>query len=495
MATSITLTHTARPIREATNASGHLRVRLIDAGRGSSAIYPDTTLRAAAEARVFPAGTHVYFDHPSTTEDMDRPERSVRDLAGVTTTDAIYVPEARALDADVRVFSPYRTAVNEMADAIGLSIRGYIEGEHGEWEGHEGLIATQISEIQSVDFVTKAGRGGRVLQVIESARAKAVEARNVGGWFEARIHQAFTNLADEMYGEGKLTRDERITLSAGIGDALGAFTSRVQTDAGDLYARDLWDEPPTGEVTEARRGASEATANDRREQLSALVKDAYGEQDRWVWVRDFDEATVWFELDSGDDAGTYAQTYTTTGDAATALTGDRTEVRVRTEYIPINADEASAPSVPSRPAGQSTANESREDTMAQIQIEESRLAQLEKDAGRATALESERDQAITERDEARQTADAAAAARIVAEADYDFDQLQTRGLLADLPRTKEGRLDTEAFTTTVTTEAARLAETDGAGSVRGLGGKRASESEDLTEEELDRELGITRKEA
>lgn len=66
------------------------------------------------------------------------------------------------------------------------------------------------------------------------------EARNTGEWLEARIHLMFTEVADGMFGEGRLTRDERKALSAGIGKALNAFRAQVEEAAIQLYSRDPW---------------------------------------------------------------------------------------------------------------------------------------------------------------------------------------------------------------------------------------------------------------
>ena len=101
--------------------------------------------------------------------------------------------------------------------------------------------------------------------------------------------------------------------------------------------------------------------------------------------------------------------------------------------------------------------------------------------------------------EAHRQADQATAARIVAESDYPFNQLERRGLLVDLPLS-EGRLDVDAFTQRVTEAAATAAEATGAGTVRGLGGQfLKGDDADLTEAELDAELarisGRTVKEA
>jgi hypothetical protein len=217
-------------------------VQLISPGWGSSGYYSAETLADAAEARVWPAGTHLYLDHPTATEDAERPERSVRDLAGVLTEDA-RIGEGGALVAEARVYGPMRSLLAEMADDIGLSIRATAEVSDGEVEGRRGTIISRLVEGLSVDFVTKAGRGGKVLEVLESART-VTEKRNVGQWIESRLHLALTELGDELYGDGRMSRAERIALSSAVGDALDAFTTRVEADAPELYQRDLWDDPP-----------------------------------------------------------------------------------------------------------------------------------------------------------------------------------------------------------------------------------------------------------
>lgn len=72
---------------------------------------------------------------------------------------------------------------------------------------------------------------------------KLQEARNVGEWLEARLHLMFTEIADGMFGEGRLTRDERIALSSAIGGALDAFRATVEEKANGLYSRDPYREP------------------------------------------------------------------------------------------------------------------------------------------------------------------------------------------------------------------------------------------------------------
>lgn len=488
---STLLLQETRPIAEAATPAegpGRLLIQIITPGWGASGYYSADVLEQAAKDRVFAAGTHMFLDHPTPTEDYERPVRSVRDLAAVLVEDARW--DGTRLVAEARVFSRWRQPIADMADAIGVSIRGDAEVELGEAEGRQGRIVTRLIEAKSVDFVTRAGRDGRVLEVLEGARDAVQEARNVGQWVESRIHRDFTTTADEMFGDGRLTREERITLSGAIGDALAAFVARLEADAPQLYQRDLWDEPPTAaaQAVEAatRRGVDEATANDVRDRLSDLVKDAYGGDGQWAWVRDFDDTIVWFELE-GDANGTFQQTYTTSDDGTPdALTGDRVEVHVRTEYVPVT------------PAGQSTTTqESEEDTMPQI--EEARLRQLEADAGRVTALESERDTAVRERDEARQelaeartVANTATAERIVREA---FDAAgvnapKTAARLAAHPvLTEDGTVDEDAMKTAAEEAAAELAEAAGAGQVRGFGGTTQPSDTTVSESDLDAAIG------
>jgi hypothetical protein len=210
----------------------------------------------------------------------------------------------------------------------------------------------------------------------------------------------------------------------------------------------------------------------------------------YVWVRDFDDSTVWFEVDGpGSDSGLYAQGYTADESGAVALTGDRTEVRVVTTYVPVT-----------RP-GSTTATESQEDTMPNI--EEARLRQLETDAGRVPTLESERDTAVAERDtlrtenaqlRARESAVTHARTRVTtANAGLPaatVERIVTQAT-ATIPLTEAGQLDTAALDTAVDnartaeeTYLAGLAEAAGVGSITGFGGTSA-EPTTISEADID----------
>jgi hypothetical protein len=248
-------------LREVTAASlseaavtdgGTVRLRIIGPGWSQNGrYYPPETLQAAARDRVFAAGTHSYIDHPTATEEADRPERSLRDLAGSLATDAVWEeagPHGPGLYADATIRDAYRPLVDDLAEVIGPSIRAEGMAQHGEAEGREGPIVSQITSAESVDLVTRPAAGGRVVQLIESVRSghqlvPLEEARNAGAWLEAFLHATFTERADHLYGEGFLTRDERIALSQAIGQALTAFNDAVGDTAPHLYQRDPFADP------------------------------------------------------------------------------------------------------------------------------------------------------------------------------------------------------------------------------------------------------------
>lgn len=154
------------------DSEGTLLIRLITAGSGSSGDYPVETIEAAGARRVFPAGTLMYADHPGEAERIDRPERSIRDIAAVLTEDAYFVPEANALDAKARPFGIWKEALPEMKDAIGVSIRAKATlAKNPSPAGRK--VVESLDEAISVDFVTRAGREGSIREVYEAAQDRA----------------------------------------------------------------------------------------------------------------------------------------------------------------------------------------------------------------------------------------------------------------------------------------------------------------------------------
>ena len=151
---------------------GTFPVKIIQPGWGSSGYYPAAVLERDGP-NVFKKGLHMYFDHPTLTEERDRPERSLRDLAAELTTPARYEannPAGPGLYAEAKAIGAYRDAINELAPHIGVSIRALGRAKAGTADGKSGPIIEAITAAKSVDFVTSPGAGGQVLQLFEAQR-------------------------------------------------------------------------------------------------------------------------------------------------------------------------------------------------------------------------------------------------------------------------------------------------------------------------------------
>lgn len=142
------------------DGAGRYRIRIIAPGRGSTGMY--TAPNLAESAPLFVPGTHMFFDHQTMTEDWERPERSVRDLAGVFESGAEIMPDG-SLEADIKVYPSVNGIIRERWADIGVSINGWSVEEIGP----DGVVPP-LAGIRSVDFVTRAGAKGAVLEVLES---------------------------------------------------------------------------------------------------------------------------------------------------------------------------------------------------------------------------------------------------------------------------------------------------------------------------------------
>jgi uncharacterized protein YdaT len=175
---------------KAIREDGTARICLITPGWGSSGYYSKEMLKRDGP-KVFKKGTHMYMNHPTEEEDRVRPERDVRDLAGVIASDVVWEEHSSnnigpGLYADVKVFQPYKEFIDEAAPHIGTSIRAAGTAKEGEAENRHGLLVDSLKEGYSVDYVTVAGRGGQILSLYESARSR-VNVEKVKGLINMEI--------------------------------------------------------------------------------------------------------------------------------------------------------------------------------------------------------------------------------------------------------------------------------------------------------------------
>lgn len=145
---------------------GKYRIRIIVPGQGSSGIY--TAENLAASAPLFKAGTEMFIDHPTETEEWERPERSIRDYAGVFLEDAT-VGEDGALYTICKVFSGVNEIIRDKWEHIGVSINAWCNEPIAE----TGVVPV-FAGVRSVDFVTAPGAGGAVIDLLESNRNNSI---------------------------------------------------------------------------------------------------------------------------------------------------------------------------------------------------------------------------------------------------------------------------------------------------------------------------------
>ena len=145
---------------------GKYRIRIIVPGQGSSGIY--TAENLAESAPLFKAGTEMFIDHPTGSEEWERPERSIRDYAGVFLEDAT-VGEDGALYTICKVFSGVNEIIRDKWEHIGVSINAWCNEPIAE----TGVVPV-FAGVRSVDFVTAPGAGGAVIDLLESNRNNSI---------------------------------------------------------------------------------------------------------------------------------------------------------------------------------------------------------------------------------------------------------------------------------------------------------------------------------
>lgn len=165
---------------------GKYRIRIIVPGQGSSGIY--TVENLAESAPLFKAGTEMFIDHPTETEEWERPERSIRDYAGVFLEDAT-VGEDGALYTVCKVFSGVNELIKDKWEHIGVSINAWCADPISE----NGIVPP-IAGVRSVDFVTTPGAGGAIIDLLESNR-------NDNYVKEAGMDKEIESKFDELKGE------------------------------------------------------------------------------------------------------------------------------------------------------------------------------------------------------------------------------------------------------------------------------------------------------
>jgi hypothetical protein len=214
-------------IERAVSADGTMEVKMIEPGWGSSGYYSAEVLKA--DAGVAQPGTHMYLDHPTESEARERPERSIKDLAAIIVTPGTYQENGKAgpgVYYRAAVLPQFRDTIEALAPHIGVSIRARGSFKEGEVDGRNGRIVTSIRSLESVDFVTKPGAGGKVLALMESLREDHSTDNDHSGHVEddaMELKEAQDRISEL---EGKLTESDGKLTEA----QTAAATEKVRAD-------------------------------------------------------------------------------------------------------------------------------------------------------------------------------------------------------------------------------------------------------------------------
>lgn len=170
-------------IEKSVRSDGTATIKIIAPGWGASGYYPPEILQRDGP-KVFKAGLQQFWNHQTVEEEASRPEGDLNNLAAKLVTDARWMPDhpkGPGLYADAQIYEIYQKAINDMGPDIGVSIRALGKAQAGQAEGRQGPIIQEIAAAKSVDFVTKPGAGGAVLQLFESARRGAAQTHTPEG--------------------------------------------------------------------------------------------------------------------------------------------------------------------------------------------------------------------------------------------------------------------------------------------------------------------------
>lgn len=170
---------------------------------------------------------------------------------------------------------------------------------------------------------------GEVTFDLQDPFAAAVDSKYRRGYL--RAFSAFA-VATAPVKRGVFEKSELIEISAvPVGVDPEALTT-MQRSAMRHFGRELLD------LSDSRAVRRELSANDKRERLYQAVSERFGGEDTWVWVRDFGDDWVVYEVETPDaGCSTYRLGYTAEGDGITLDTGEPEEVEVKTEFVPVNA--------------------------------------------------------------------------------------------------------------------------------------------------------------
>ena len=165
-------------IEKAVRKDGTIPIKIIGPGWGTTGYYSEEVL--ARDAGIYKEGTKMYWNHPTPTEENERPERDLNHLAGVLISTGVWEEngtEGPGIYSHAKIFENYQSSVDEMAEHIGISHIASGTASYGEAEGKTGKLVETLDGARCVDFVTTAGAGGEIIQMFESAGVRSANIK------------------------------------------------------------------------------------------------------------------------------------------------------------------------------------------------------------------------------------------------------------------------------------------------------------------------------
>lgn len=234
---------------------GTYKILLITPGRGSSGIYSEEMLRTYGP-EAFPKGSHSYIDHLAEGE-----TRSTLKMIGVYEEDAYWDDELGGLVSDLKPFSHWKKFVEEVAPHAGFSISASGNGEMIDEGGQQVFRVDELlpDVMNSVDLVSYAGRGGRLVESLlsEALAHDSTHSESSAGTGKKEI-------------ENMATLDEIAVATAALTESVDKIVSAQEAAA----AAEVTEEQIAEKVAEAVAAAVAATRKVAEADLSEKIAES-----------------------------------------------------------------------------------------------------------------------------------------------------------------------------------------------------------------------------
>jgi hypothetical protein len=193
-----------------------VELRILQPGWSANGRYysPDCIREAAP---LF-TGIKAYADHPTRAGDVDRPERSIRDIIGYYPR--AWVAEDGSLRGVLRVVGESISwlwpliveTVTNSAELVQASINALGQVEPGEVDGRKGNVVKRIVKATSTDVVTQAAAGGQFERLLASDGSLTSELLHAMSYEEFVTSRP--DFVDRMRAEMKTARKDELTEAA-----------------------------------------------------------------------------------------------------------------------------------------------------------------------------------------------------------------------------------------------------------------------------------------